>query len=69
LTSSAPCAIINTERNERNDIMRSKWIFQNRECGNILTYDEMIEEYREMYDGDDPTNPYGWDTYYELIDW
>ena len=49
--------------------MRSKWVFQNRECGNILTYDEMIEEYREMYDGDDPTNPYGWDAYYELIDW
>lgn len=49
--------------------MRSKWIFQNRECGNILTYDEMIEEYREMYDGDDSTNPFGWETYYELIGW
>lgn len=49
--------------------MRSKWIFQNRECGNILTYDEMIEEYREMYDGDDPTNPFGWEEYYEVIGW
>ena len=49
--------------------MRSKWIFQNRECGNILTYDEMIEEFREMYDGDDPTNPFGWETYYKLIGW
>lgn len=49
--------------------MRSKWIFQNRECGNILTYDEMIEEFREMYDGDDPTNIVNWETYYKLIDW
>lgn len=49
--------------------MRSKWIFQNRECGNILTYDEMIEEYREMYDGGDPTNPCGWEEYYEVIGW
>lgn len=42
-------------------------IFQNKECGNILTYDEMIKEFREMYDGDDPTNSLGWEEYYELI--
>ena len=49
--------------------MRSEWVFQNRECGNILTYNEMIEEYCEMYDGDDPTNPLDWEIYYELIGW
>ena len=37
--------------------MNNKRIFQNKECGNILTHDEMIKEFREMYDGDDPTNP------------
>lgn len=49
--------------------MRSNWLFQNKECGNVLTYDEMIDEYREMYDGDDPTNATGWEEYYELIRW
>ena len=47
--------------------MNNKRIFQNKECGNILTYDEMIKEFREMYDGDDPTNLLGWEEYYELI--
>ena len=47
--------------------MNNKRIFQNKECGNILTYDEMIKEFREMYDGDDPTNPLDWEEYYELI--
>ena len=44
-----------------------KGYFMNNECGNILTYSEMIKEYREMYDGDDPTNPSHWEDYYTYI--
>ena len=45
------------------------WTFQNIECGNILTYSEMIEEWAEMYDGGDPTNPLGWEEHYKVVRW
>lgn len=41
--------------------------YQNKECGNILTHDEMLVEWAEMYDGGDPTNPLGWEEYYDRI--
>ena len=44
-----------------------KGYFMNKECGNILTYSEMIAEFLEMYDGGDPTNPAHWDEYYTSI--
>ena len=46
--------------------MRKGW-FQNIECGNILTYEEMIAEFLEMYDGGDPTNPARWEDHYQYI--
>ena len=43
------------------------YYYQNRECGNILTYPEMLKEWAELYDGGDPTNPCGWMEYYTCI--
>ena len=41
--------------------------YQNRECGNILTYSEMLKEWAELYDGGDPTNPARWEDHYRYI--
>ena len=41
--------------------------YQNRECGNLLTYPEMLKEWAELYDGGDSTNPCGWMEYYTCI--
>lgn len=41
--------------------------YQNKECGNLLTYPEMLQEWQELYDGGDPTNPIGWTEYYTCI--
>ena len=41
--------------------------FISKENGNILTYKEMLEEWQELYDGGDDTNPVGWDEYYTPI--
>lgn len=38
--------------------------FMSKENGNVLTYKEMLEEWKELYDGGDDTNPMGWDEYY-----
>lgn len=40
-------------------------MYMNKEHGNVLTYKEMLEEWNELYDGGDDTNPVGWDEYYE----
>lgn len=32
--------------------------YMNRECGNILTYPEMLAEWAELYDGGDPHKPH-----------
>lgn len=45
------------------------WIFMNKEHGHVLTYSEMIEEFRAEYDGDDPTNPISWEEYYTVVEW
>lgn len=44
------------------------YYFMNNENGNILTWDEMMEEAAELYDLDDPTCPFGWDEYYTLVE-
>lgn len=41
--------------------------FMSKENGNILTYKEMLEEWEELYDGGDDTNPISWDEYYAPI--
>lgn len=41
--------------------------YQNRECGNVLTYSEMLQEWAELYDGGDPTNSIPWTEYYTCI--
>ena len=63
-----PCYNKGTEKERGFQKMRN-WIFQNIECGNILTYSEMIEEWAEMYDGGDPTNPAGWEEHYKVVQW
>ena len=41
--------------------------FVSKENGNVLTYKEMLEEWEELYDGGDDTNPVGWYEYYTPI--
>lgn len=45
-------------------------VYQNIECGNILTYDKMVQEALEMYDldPDDPTRLSNYDEFYVYID-
>lgn len=42
-------------------------LYLNKECGNILTRDEMIEEAKELYDWGDDTNCLPLSEYYEPI--
>ncbi len=51
------------ERKEVHDMM-----YHNKETGELLTYAQMKKQFRDDYDGDDPTNPLGWDEYYDEID-
>ena len=46
--------------------MENKY-YMNKEHGNILTRDEMLEEFAELYDGGDPTNGINWPEYYVYI--
>ena len=48
-------------------ITMKQMYYQNRECGNLLTYLGMLKEWAELYDGGDPTNPCGWMEYYTCI--
>lgn len=41
------------------------YYWMNKETGELLTYEQMVKEAREMYDLDD-TNVCGRDEYYEL---
>ena len=41
--------------------------YQNIENGNILTYQEMIQEGAELYDLNDDTNIYTYEDYYKKI--
>ena len=42
--------------------------FMNRETGELLTRPEMIQQFREEYDGDDPTNCVSWDEYFKEVE-
>ena len=45
--------------------MKRNHLWMNKETGHLLTYDEMVEEAREMYDYDDDTNAVDLSEYYE----
>ena len=38
----------------------------NKETGEVLTYKQMVKQFEEEYDGNDPTNCIG-DEYYEEV--
>ena len=40
--------------------------FINRETGELLTKAEALAEWKEEYDGGDPTNPIPFSEYYEI---
>ena len=44
--------------------MKNNHLWMNREYGHLLTYDEMVEEARELYDWDDDTNACDLSEYY-----
>lgn len=48
-------------------IIMKQIYYMNRECGNILTYPEMLAEWAELYDGGDPTNLTSWMEHYTCI--
>jgi hypothetical protein len=66
LTKALSSAIIQTDKRKELIIMKQMY-YQNRECGNLLTYPEMLKEWAELYDGGDPTNPCGWMEHYTCI--
>ena len=39
----------------------------NNENGNVLNYKGMLDEWKELYDGGDDTNPVGWNEYYTAL--
>ena len=39
----------------------------NKETGEVLTYNQMLKQFEEEYDGNDPTNYVGYDEYYEEV--
>ncbi len=41
--------------------------YVNRETGEMLSRQMMLEQYRTEYNGDDPTNCIGWDEYFEEV--
>lgn len=42
--------------------------FMNRITGELLTREEMKIQFREEYDGGDPTNGVSWDEYYKEVE-
>lgn len=44
--------------------MKNNHLWMNRDYGHLLTYDEMLEEARELYDWDDDTNACDLSEYY-----
>ena len=41
--------------------------YQNKDTGEVLTFSEMLRQWAEEYDGDDPTNCLGWAEQYEEL--
>ena len=44
--------------------MKNNHLWMNRDYGHLLTYDEMVEEARELYECGDDTNACGLSEYY-----
>ena len=42
-------------------------IFMNNENGNVLNYKGMLDEWKELYDGGDDTNPVAWSEHYTAL--
>ena len=42
-------------------------IFMNNENGNVLNYKGMLDEWKELYDGGDDTNPVDWNEHYTVL--
>ena len=42
-------------------------MYRNKTTGELLTKVEMLHQFRDDYDGGDPTNSLGWDEYYEEV--
>ena len=42
-------------------------LYMNKETGELLTYNQMLKQLEEEYDGNDPTNCIGYDEYYEEV--
>lgn len=58
--------IVEIERIE-NELRKTPVYFVNRETGEVLTREEMTKQFREEYDGDDPTNAIDISEYYEEV--
>lgn len=41
--------------------------FMNKETGEVLTYAQAVKQFREEYDGDDPTNAISFEEYFEEV--
>lgn len=42
-------------------------MYINRETGELLTRREMLKQFAEDYDGNDPTNAVSWAEYFEKV--
>lgn len=42
-------------------------MYINRETGELLTRREMLKQFAEDYDGNDPTNAVSWTEYFEEV--
>ena len=45
----------------------ARTLYKNKETSELLTESEMKREFRQQYDGGDPTNPLGWQEYYTAV--
>jgi len=43
------------------------WYYMNRQTGELLTRQEMLDQFAADYDGDDPTNAVSYHEYYERV--
>ena len=42
-------------------------LYINKETGELLTYNQMLKQFEEEYDGNDQTNCIDYDEYYEEV--
>ena len=42
-------------------------LYMNKETGEVLTYNQMLKQFEEEYDGNDSTNCISYDEYYEEV--